>query len=290
MSLSVYVGCYGSNKTTSNIHEANMLLKELNQRGLFINHKNSENEEIDVPSCFDVIKLDNLYDYSGINNNGKITNYSDYQVISIDNIHLFPDLKRFVKFLLKNDRNIFCSGLDSDYLGNEYVQVSSLLSISTNFVKTKSKCYVCKSQDIDRISCRTGKILFTLVGSKKDEYVSLCLKHHRIHLKKMHHVNPHDPGLPNKNSIMGFFDIGSILESELWFFNKYILCFSNVPVTKERIIFKLRDLETDFTDHTCLVGKDTMSLEELMIYYVRTVESIVKRRWRMNNKTDPVSV
>lgn len=204
MSLEVFVGCQASNKSLSNILESTKWLDVLGGKGLFINSSIDSRESIDnissnsssyrgISDKFDTFKVLSLMEILSL------VNIDDYQVISIDECQFFPDLEVFVKFLLSKNLHVICSGLDSDWLANDFGQVSKLLKLSTRFVKLSAKCLWCKNElnstNVRLIpdACRTGKLISgsaQIEAGGKDKYVPLCFHHHREHLRTIHNINP----------------------------------------------------------------------------------------------------
>jgi thymidine kinase len=218
MSLSVYVGCQSSGKSISNIIESTKWLDVLDKRGLYINSKidtrdlkniisSNSSSYKGVSDKFDIIKVDNLEECKFL------VNLDSYDVISIDEIQFFPDLEKFVKYLLHKNKHIICSGLDSNWLGEDFGQVMNLLKMSTHFEKLHAKCLICKNElgqsNIHLISdaTRTGKIS----GSEekieiggKSIYVPMCITHHIEHLKTIHGIEIDEEGdliLPIKKEV-----------------------------------------------------------------------------------------
>lgn len=206
MSLYVFVGSQASGKSCSNITESTKWLDVLGGRGLFINSSIDERDMINVVSSnsssyrgisdsFDKVKVLHLFDVLDR------VDINTYQVISIDEIQFYDDLESFVTYLLNLGKHIVCSGLDSDWLGNDFGQVKELLKLSTNFIKLHAKCLWCKEKsgatDLRLISdaCRTGKLISNNKKTEcggKELYVPLCLNHHREHLVEIHKLNPND--------------------------------------------------------------------------------------------------
>ena len=217
MSLKVFVGCQSSGKTLSNITEATLWLDVLDERGLYINsiidtrddvHMISSNSSSynGVSDKFDIVKVKNLFDVL------TMVNLDNYNVVSIDEIQFFQDLEEFVKLLLSKGKHIICSGLDSDWMGQDFGQVKELLKLATSgFTKLSAKCVWCKDRMTERNirmipdACRTGKI----GGSKsqvesggKDKYIPLCFEHHKEHLMRIHGMDPDNPVIESKKSLV----------------------------------------------------------------------------------------
>lgn len=213
MSCKTFVGCQASSKTTANIAEGTKWLDVLGGRGLFINSTIDTRDMINVISSnsssykglsdkFDAYKVERLFDIKSI------VNLDSYDVICIDEIQFFPDLEEFVKYLLDKEKHIICSGLDSDWLGNDFGQVKELLKLSTEFIKLSAKCLWCteeiKYKNIRYIpdACRTGKLISgfkQIDAGGNDKYVPLCLQHHRIHLKEIHGLDPNNIIIPSQS-------------------------------------------------------------------------------------------
>lgn len=204
MSCQVFVGCQASGKSISNITEATRWLDVLGGKGLYINSIIDTRDEVNLVSSnsssykgisdkFDIIKSLTLMEIL------EKVNIDDYDVISIDEIQFFPDdLEVFVKFLLSKGKHVICSGLDSDWMGEDFGQVSKILKLSTTgFTKLFAKCLWCKEKMQERNiklipdACRTGKISGSssqIESGGNDKYIPMCFEHHREHLEKIHRI------------------------------------------------------------------------------------------------------
>lgn len=201
MSLHIFTGCQASGKTISCIIEATKWLDVLDHKGLFIHYKDDKRDEKNIISSnssgykglsdkFDVLSvlsLDEIF-------NDQSFQIDDYSIICVDEIQFFPDLEKVIVKLLNTGKHIFCSGLDSDWKGDDFGQVKELLKHSTSFVKMNAKCVWCFREynhiDVNLIpnACRTGKIsgenkIIDCGGS--DKYIPLCLRHHKEHLTNL---------------------------------------------------------------------------------------------------------
>lgn len=199
MSLSIFTGCQASSKTTRNISEATKWLDVLHCKGVYINHSNDTRDETNIISS-------NSSSYRGVSNKFTIISaekleciYNDleeFDVICIDEIQFFPDIVAVCKRLLDEGKHIFCSGLNTDWKGDDFGDVKNLLKYATSFEVLHAKCIHCvdeyKTMGIHNLhqvpdASRTGKIS----GSKEvvevggnDKYVPLCHKHHIALLKR----------------------------------------------------------------------------------------------------------
>ncbi len=202
MSCQVFVGCQAASKTISNIAEATKWIDVLGCKALMIN-SNIDTRDVDniissnsssykgLSDKFDIHKVDRLCEVLNLIDN--------YQIICIDEIQFYPDLEDFVRICLNKGKHIICSGLDSDWLGNDFGEVSKILKLSTSFIKLSAKCLWCRERttvnDLRAIpdACRTGKLTASkkqIEAGGKDKYVPLCLPHHREHLVEIHGLEP----------------------------------------------------------------------------------------------------
>lgn len=112
---------------------------------------------------------------SFINNN----NIDDYNVIGIDEGQFFPDLITGIKKLIKMNKIIVLSALDSDSEGKPFpVNVADLLHISDTFIKQNAICMVCKdgTKAIFTKYNRSDKTEAIKFGGLGD-YTPVCRKH-----------------------------------------------------------------------------------------------------------------
>ena len=208
MSLQVFVGCQSSGKSVSNIREGTKWIDVLEKRGLYINSRIDTRDPINIVSSnsssyrglsdqFDIVSVLNLEEVKFL------VNLDLYDVISIDEVQFYPDLERFVKFLLNKNKHIICSGLDSDWMGQEFGQVTKLLKMSTYFEKLHAKClWCCQRMNHTNLhlipnACRTGKISGTsnqVQAGGKDVYVPMCIPHHLEHLSSIHNIQVDEDG------------------------------------------------------------------------------------------------
>lgn len=204
MSCQVFVGSMMSGKSIANITEATKWIDVLGGKGLYINSIIDTRDPINIISSnsssykgisdkFDIIQVLHLSEVK------EKINIDNYDIISIDEINFFDDLESFVKFLLNKGKHVICSGLDSDWLAEDFGEVSKLLKISTEFTKLHAKCIWCvrdmNHRNVRLIpnACRTGKISGSnekVETGGKDKYVPLCLEHHNEHLIKIHNIDP----------------------------------------------------------------------------------------------------
>lgn len=205
MSCQVFVGSMMSGKSIANIAEATQWIDVLGGKGLYINSTIDTRDPINIVSSnsssykglsdkFDIVQVFHLSEVK------EKVNLDNYDIISIDEINFFDDLESFVKFLLSKGKHVICSGLDSDWLAEDFGEVSKLLKISTEFTKLHAKCTWCvrdmghRNVRLIPNACRTGKISGSnnkIEAGGKDKYIPLCLEHHNEHLIKIHGIDPY---------------------------------------------------------------------------------------------------
>jgi thymidine kinase len=190
-SLEVIVGCVSSGKTQLAIDK---LIEHSHIHGhekcLYID--SNQNTHLQTYADFrkfttvmiDIVKVDYLAEVfvkrPGFN----------YSVVAIDNIHFYEDLEYVIKRMIAKGMHIICAGLDSDWKGLGFDQVSKLLPISTTFNKligpACSSCIVenyKNSAHVIQHCSRTAKIVNSYVDKdsfKNSLYSPVCLHHHEI--------------------------------------------------------------------------------------------------------------
>lgn len=204
MSCQVFVGCMMSGKSIANITESTRWVDVIGGKGLYISSNIDTRDPINIVSSnsssykglsdkFDIIQVSHLLEVK------EKVNIDTYDILSIDEINFFDDLEEFVKFLLSKGKFVICSGLDTNWLGEDFGQVKELLKISTEFTKLHAKCAWCVKDMSHRNvklvpnACRTGKISGSnekIEVGGKDKYIPLCLEHHYEHLRNLHHIDP----------------------------------------------------------------------------------------------------
>jgi thymidine kinase len=143
-SLTVYTGPMFSGKTSHIIKELTILADIYKIRPIMINHlKDNRNKKYKVSShssgyhglsdSIDIIKVNKLSEVD-------IKNVS---VVGIDEAQFFPDLYETVKKWIDKGINVYCAGLDSDFLMNKFGQINELLHIADNFIKLHAICSQC---------------------------------------------------------------------------------------------------------------------------------------------------
>ena len=145
--LELIVGPMGSSKTM-------FLFERLGEcfirkmKCLYINYIN-DNRDVEQDICqaatshspnpitlnkdIQICKLERLSDYD----------YTDYDVIAIDESHFFPDLYEQVTKMLECGKVIYCAGLNGDSDMKEIGEIYKLYAIADNIIHRKSICRDC---------------------------------------------------------------------------------------------------------------------------------------------------
>ena len=84
-----------------------------------------------------------------LNDLTEVLSYANlYDVIAIDEAQFFKDLYSVVKFLLKDmKKRVLVSGLDADFNGQIFGEVSQLVSLASSVDRLTAICMVCKNDD-----------------------------------------------------------------------------------------------------------------------------------------------
>lgn len=185
MSISVYLGCMYSGKTSQLIREYKRW-RTVGKSVLCINYANDDrygNDEfmyshgMEKAKCVKVIKL------SDIPKN--LLNDSD--IIMVNEGQFFTDLVDFcTKWCEIYNKNIIVCGLDGDFQRKPMGQMNELISICDNVEKLKALCNICKDGTPALFSWRnTNDQQQIVIGT---DYLPVCRRHY-IELKKCRYDN-----------------------------------------------------------------------------------------------------
>lgn len=198
MSLHVYTGPMFSGKTTTLNQEISKYLLLFKRKGVLIspsidNRSKTDNPQTSHNPCYyyppnnlQIIQLSKLDDYD----------FSEYDVIGIEEAHFFPNLHDNIKNLLKLKKRIYVAGLDSNYKlerfkGEIFSDISELLYLSDTFEKMSGICIECLNEhyknniyhefyDVKKGSFtkRIKKDNNDLLIGGKEMYMCVCRYHH----------------------------------------------------------------------------------------------------------------
>jgi len=139
-----------------------------------INHSIDNRYDNEMLSTHDLIKIPctKADELSNLKNNYKIL---QSEVILINEGQFFPDLEEFVKFMLKQQKQIYIAGLDGDFERKKFGQILDLIPLCDKVTKLSSLCSLCKNGTYGIFSMRlTNELHQTVVGS--DNYIPVCRK------------------------------------------------------------------------------------------------------------------
>lgn len=109
---------------------------------------------------------------------------NEYTLLGIDEAQFFPDIVEYIRKLWQKKNpllEVVVCGLNGDFqqspFGVEPYWISKLISIATDCVYLKARCYICKSPasfSIRKPECHSN--LVVLIGGS-DTYTSACQDH-----------------------------------------------------------------------------------------------------------------
>jgi thymidine kinase len=182
-SCTVYTGPMFSGKTSMLI--ANLTryadVKGLKNRAVIINHsldtRDVEQSVSTHSSCHKVgsqiqaVRVGRLLEYDT----------SNFDIIGVDEAQFFEDLVPAVVRWISERKQVFVSGLDSDYLMRPFGNIRELLHVSDSFTKLTALCGICAQGGIATPAPFTSRLsrdgpLVAIGGS--DLYLPTCRFHH----------------------------------------------------------------------------------------------------------------
>ena len=117
--------------------------------------------------CYQMDKLNNIL-YEPFKES-----YNNAKVILINEAQFFPDLEETVKTMLKEQKQIYISGLDGDFKQNKFGQILDLIPLCDKVSKYTSLCAICKNGTAAIFSKRlTSEVEQLVIGS--DNYLPVC--------------------------------------------------------------------------------------------------------------------
>jgi len=142
MSLTVFMGCMFSGKTTRLIQEYGRW-KAIHKRTLVINHTIDDRYTDDEKLCsHDLVKVPCTL----VSNLSKI---EDHQITEVDAIFInegqfFPDLlEKCLRWVEDMHKHVYVAGLDGDRYRKPFGQMLDLIPYSTDYEKLQPKCMMC---------------------------------------------------------------------------------------------------------------------------------------------------
>lgn len=198
-SLTVYVGGMMSGKSSRLIQEITRYADAASYSGENQSKPLLINNALDSRSI-DTVISSHSSQFKGISSRIDIVStkklnevdVSKYNVIGIDEIQFFDDLRDTITSWLKLGKHIYCAGLNGDAFQNHFGQVHTLLPICDHFEYLHAICQMCMDEKkketsiltpIDfqgmqasfskRLTASTSQVE---VGAS-DKYIAVCRKH-----------------------------------------------------------------------------------------------------------------
>lgn len=182
MSITVYIGCMFSGKTSRLISEYKRW-KKIGKSVICINYEKDnrygESSQRDSPDndfmyshnmekaeCIKTLDLSDISEDKLIN----------YDIIMINEGQFFANLVDFcIKWCEQYNKNIIVCGLDGSFQRKPMGQINELLSVCDNIEKLKALCDICKDGTFALFSWRiTPDQEQIIIGT---DYIPVCRKH-----------------------------------------------------------------------------------------------------------------
>lgn len=169
MSLTVFIGCMFSGKSTALVHHASRH-RAVGKSVLLINHSfDSRCDDKEVKThdgtCSLAIKASKLSE----------VDVRDHDIIGIDEGQFFPDLEEVVKRWILQGKDVAVAGLSGDFMGRPFASMSNILPHADNIVFKKALCMECGEPAI--FSKRMIKSHDIVLVGGKSAYRAVCRKH-----------------------------------------------------------------------------------------------------------------
>lgn len=114
---------------------------------LYINSQQDIREKTDYSThstIFSQINIDNkMLTSIKTENLNDVSNYDDYNVIGIDEQHLYPDLIEIVKKLVNKDKIVLVAGLNGDSKMKKIGLIAELIPFADDIIFIKAVCTKC---------------------------------------------------------------------------------------------------------------------------------------------------
>lgn len=102
---------------------------------------------------------------------------ADYDVIAIDEVQFFKNLRTFVTKALSLKKRVIISGLDGDFLQRPFGEIYTVLPLADEVMKLSALCMYCNDGTPGPFSKRTLKIMSQELIGAEDAYKAVCRNH-----------------------------------------------------------------------------------------------------------------
>ena len=175
MGLSIIMGNMFSGKTSELIRRLKRL-KVLDKRIVVVNSAKDTRSPDEVLKTHDNVKFGcykvfDLYDLI------EKQEFQDADVIAIDEVQFFPNLKKFVVTCLDMKKDVILAGLDGDAFQRKWGEILDCIPIASEVTKLSALCKYCRHETPGPFTKRIVEDKeLELIGGR-DMYVAGCQKH-----------------------------------------------------------------------------------------------------------------
>ena len=188
--LIVVVGCMGSGKTTEIIRLAR--IESMKKKVLCVGHANDTTRQIKRSGGIEIeagglVKHGFIETHDGgripalvcteLSSISKTMEYTEADVIVVDEAQFFPDIKDFItKTRNRDGKDIIFGALDGDSDMNPFFDVGYILPRSTSFKKLTAICSFC-GEESGQTRAMFDKKDRIQVGNVEEDYAPCCYLH-----------------------------------------------------------------------------------------------------------------
>ena len=166
-----------SGKTTE-LHRLIHREESIGRRVLVINHSfDKERADDMVTHAGHSMKCISLKTLKELESPSSGVDFRKYDAIAINEGQFFDDLEEVVKiFLVRYNKAVFVSALDSDFTMKPFMNVMSLIPHADKVMKLQALCMgkTCRDGTPALYSCRKTREVDTIVVGGADKYMPLC--------------------------------------------------------------------------------------------------------------------
>tara|TARA_Y100000356_G_C11188326_1_gene250709 strand:+ start:320 stop:856 length:537 start_codon:yes stop_codon:yes gene_type:complete len=125
-------------------------------------HDNVKFKCLKVMDLFDVIYMED---------------YDDADIIAIDEAQFFPRLKKFVEYIMYENKEVILAGLDGDSFQKKFGEILDCIPMASNVTKLSALCMHCNDGTPGPFTKRiVDNMQLELIGGN-DMYMAVCDRH-----------------------------------------------------------------------------------------------------------------
>ena len=168
--LHLIIGPMFSGKTTELLRIARRL-DSIGLKVLLINYSEDTRYSTTELSSHDKVKLPCKF-----SNDLLEVDYSDFDVVCINEAQFFTELKTFCKYVLADYKKMYVSGLDGDFKQDTFGEIVNLIPLANSIVKLNAYCKMCKNGTLAPFTRRLTECKdIKMIGT--EEYIAVCRSH-----------------------------------------------------------------------------------------------------------------